>query len=260
MIKKVFPYAVLGLTTASFACPTTAQLQKAFNEVFRIPVKVEGVKDAPVKGLCEAIISAGGQKLVLYTDESGRYLLLGRGPLVSIIDLQTKEDLTQKEIQELNKLSKNQVHELDKYVAFTYGNKGKVVYLFTDPECPFCQRLEPTLKKLADEGKIQVKVILYPLPFHPHARQKSVAMVCQNIGWEGLRRGYWTSEKMEKLNNWQCKEGEKLVEESIEIGKKYGVRGTPTMITEEGKKVVGALPEPMLIKELGLDKEKENKH
>ena len=259
MIKKILPTLFLGLSTISFACPTAEQTQKVFNQLFRAPLKVEKVKKAPLKGLCEAVISVGGQKLVLYTDESGRYLLLGRGPLVAILDTQTKEDLTQKELQELNKLSQNQVHELDKYVAFTYGKSGKVIYLFTDPECPFCQRLEPTLKKLADEGKIQVKVILFPLPFHAHAKEKSVAIVCQNIGWKGLTRGYWTSDKMEKLKGWQCQKGEKLVEESIEIGKKYGVSGTPTMITQEGKKVVGALPEKMLVKELGLDEKKDNK-
>ena len=235
-------------------CPSTQVVAKNLSNIFLLPnLKVIEVKKAPIKGLCEAVIKLNGEKLPLYVDSSGRYLLLGSGNgLSQIIDLQTKENLTQKEIQELNKLSQEEVKALDKYVAFTYGKKGKVVYLFTDPECPFCQRLEPTLKKLADEGKIQVKVILFPLPFHPHAREKAVAIVCHHIGWKGLRGSYWTDEKMKNLSKWQCKEGQKLVKESIKIGQKYGVSGTPTMITEEGKKVVGALPEPMLKKELGI--------
>ena len=252
VVRKIVAAFTLGVGTVALACPTPQQVQQGLDKLFRVPLKVEQVKESPIKGLCEAVISFRGQKLLFYTDESGKYLLLGRGPFVNIIDLKTGENLTQRELEELNKLSQNQVHELDKYVAFTYGNKGKVVYLFTDPECPFCQRLEPTLKKLADEGKLQVKVILFPLPFHRHAKEKAVAMVCQNIGWEGLQKGYWTEEKMKHLKEWQCPEGEKLVEQSIEIGKKYGVSGTPTIITQEGKKVVGALPEPMLKKELGI--------
>jgi len=245
----------LALPLAALACPAPQQAEKALKEFFPVAdLKVEAVNEAPVKGLCEVVVSLGGEKFVLYSDQSGRYLLLGdRSGLVSVYDLKTKENLTQKRLEELNRLSQKQVHELDRYVAFTYGNRGKVVYLFTDPECPYCQRLEPTLKKLADEGKVQVKVILYPLPFHPHAKEKSVAIVCQNIGWEGLRADYWTEERMKKLDQWQCPEGEKLVEKSLEAAKKYGVRGTPTMITEEGKKVVGALPEPVLKKELGLE-------
>ncbi|HID79325.1 MAG TPA: DsbC family protein [Aquifex aeolicus] len=259
MIKKIIPALFLGLSPISFACPTVEHSQKVFNQLFKANLKVENIKKAPLKGLCEAVVSVGGQKVIFYTDESGRYLLLGRGPLVAILDTQTKEDLTQKELQELNKLSPNQLRELEKYVAFTYGKSGKVVYLFTDPECPFCQRLEPTLKKLADEGKIRVKVILFPLPFHTHAKEKSVAIVCRNIGWEGLTKDYWTSDKMEKLKGWQCQKGENFVEDSVEIGKKYGISGTPTIITQEGKKVVGALPEKMLVKELGLDEKKDNK-
>jgi len=264
MVKKIFALTLLGVSTfalpqmgkadSSTTCPTPQQAQESVGKIFRVPIEVVDVKPAPIKGLCEDIVQVGGQKFILYTDSSGRYLLLGSRPFVSIIDLKTQTNLTQKELEELNKLSQKQVHELDKYVAFTYGHKGKVVYLFTDPECPFCQRLEPTLKKLADEGLIQVKVILFPLPFHPHAKEKAVAIACQHLGWKALQGSYWNEKRMEKLEEWQCKEGEKLVEESIKIGQKYGVSGTPTMITEDGKKVVGALPEPLLKKELGLDK------
>jgi len=235
-------------------CPPLGEVSKELKGFFPIPqLEVVEVKPSPVNSICEAVLKVGGQKLPIYIDKSGRYIFLGmRNGLATIFDLKTKENITRNEIEELNKLSQKQVHELDKYVAFTYGKKGKVVYLFTDPECPFCQRLEPTLKKLADEGKIQVRVILFPLPFHPHAKEKAVAIVCKNIGWQGLRGSYWNEQRMEKLNKWQCKKGEELVKKGMEIGQKYGVSGTPTMITSDGKKVVGALPEPMLKKELGI--------
>jgi len=254
-MRKLTTIAVLTAGSISFACPTPRQIQATIAEFFgsdRVKViKVE--PDKNFKGLCDVVIDYGNQKLVLYTDESGRYILLGsRGGLGTIVDLKNKENITRKQLEELNKISEKQVHELDKYVAFTYGHSGKVVYLFTDPECPFCQKLEPTLKKLADEGKIQVKVILFPLWFHRHAHEKSVAIVCKNIGWQGLTKGYWTPERMKELKNWQCEKGEELIKKSIEIAKKYGVSGTPTMITEEGKKVVGALPEPALVEELGI--------
>jgi thiol:disulfide interchange protein DsbC len=248
---------ILGTVLPSgliLACPTANQLDKALHNLLpQANLKVVKVEPSPVKGICQAVVNFGGLKTVLYTDQSGRYMLVGYRGLAHIIDLQTKEDITKETIQELNRLSQKDLKELDKYVAFTYGHKGKVVYLFTDPECPFCQKLEPTLKKLADEGKIQIKVILFPLPFHPHAKEKAIAAVCQNLGWNSLQRDYWTEDKMKKLKQWQCEKGKKLVEESIKIGNKYKVAGTPTIITEEGKKVVGALPEPMLVKELGLE-------
>jgi thiol:disulfide interchange protein DsbC len=236
-------------------CPQPEQLQTFIVNLFRLPqIKVVKVqKDEHIPGLCDVVIQLGAQKFVLYTDNSGRYILLGsRGGIAQIVDLKTGENITSKQVELLNKLSEKQVHELDKYVAFTYGHSGKVIYLFTDPECPFCHRIEPILKKLADEGKIQIKVILFPLPFHAHARQKAVAMVCQHIGWEGLRNKYWTPERMEKLEQWQCKEGEEFIKKSIEIAQKYGVQGTPTIITSEGIKIVGALPEAELKRKLGI--------
>ena len=253
MVKKIFGVLTLGLGSLAVACPNPQTVQEDIKKIFKAPLKVVEVRPAPVKGLCEAITSLGGEKYIFYTDESGRYLLLGSRPFVNIFDLKNLENITRKELEELNKLSPEQVKELDKYVAFTYGTKGKTVYLFTDPECPFCQRLEPTLKKLADEGKIKIKVILFPLWFHPHAKEKAVAMVCKNIGWKGLSNEYWTSEKMKQLKNWQCERGKELIEKSIKLGNKIGVSGTPTMITQSGKKVVGALPEAQLKKELGLE-------
>jgi thiol:disulfide interchange protein DsbC len=261
-MRKIFAALALTGTIGAFACPTLSQFDKAFHSLINNPnLVVLKVEPSPIKGLCQAVIEIKelNRKIVLYTDESGKYLLIPAHGLVNVIDLQAKENLTQKTLEEINKFSKNQVKELDKYVAFTYGKKGKVVYLFTDPECPFCQRLEPTLKKLADEGLIQIKVILFPLSFHPHAKEKATAIVCQNIGWKGLQRGYWTEEKMKNLEKWQCKTGEELVKKSTEIAKKYGINGTPTMITEDGKKIEGALPESLLKKELKLESQKNAK-
>ena len=252
MVKKGL-LSILAISALSYACPTPQEFTKELVQNFNVSnFKIERIEPSPIKGLCEAVVNTGQEKIILYTDEEEKYLLLGVRGLVNIIDLKTKENLTLEKLKEINKISQNQIHELDKYVAFTYGKEGKVVYLFTDPECPFCQRLEPTLKKLADEGKIQVKVILFPLPFHPHAKEKAVAMVCQNIGWQGLNGSYWTEEKMKNLEKWQCEKGKKLVEESIKIGQKYNIEGTPTIITEDGKKIVGALPEPLLKKQLQI--------
>jgi len=239
----------------ALACPSPEQVKESFSQFFMIKdLKVVAVKpDQYVKGLCDVVVEFNGQKLIFYTDESGKYVLLGSRGLVQIVDLQTRKSITEKQLEEVNRLSASQVHELDKYVAFTYGNKGKVVYLFTDPECPFCQRIEPTLKKLADEGKIQVKVIFMPLPFHRHAKEKAVATICQNIGWEGLKADYWTPDKVAKLKEWQCKKGEEIVSRSMEAARKFGVTGTPTIITEDGKKIGGALPEPILKEKLGIE-------
>jgi thiol:disulfide interchange protein DsbC len=55
-----------------------------------------------------------------------------------------------------------------KVVAFTYGKGTKELYLVTDPQCPFCKRLEFNKgEKLAEHYKIHT--VLFPLSFHDRA-------------------------------------------------------------------------------------------
>jgi thiol:disulfide interchange protein DsbC len=250
--------AISGMAFAS-SCPSVEQISPTLKNFFGLPqIKVLQVSaDKYFKGLCDVVAEINDNKFILYIDQSGRYIILGpRNSLAQIVDMKTKENITLEQLLNFelktNKLPVKKVQELDKYVAFTYGHGGKVIYLFTDPECPFCHRIEPILKKWADEGKIQVKVILLPLWFHPHAHQKAVAIVCKNIGWKGLTNEYWNKQRMEKLNQWQCEKGEKLIEQSLKIGQKFGVQGTPTIITESGEKIEGAYPPQVLKKALGI--------
>ena len=56
-------------------------------------------------------------------------------------------------------------------VAFSYGTGSKEIYIVTDPECPYCTRLEKSI-----HGKLSeytVHVIFFPLSFH----KKAPAMV-----------------------------------------------------------------------------------
>lgn len=52
-------------------------------------------------------------------------------------------------------------------VSFSYGTGKKDLYLFTDPECPYCIKFEKKAKGLLDE--YTVHVILFPLRFHKKA-------------------------------------------------------------------------------------------
>ena len=56
-------------------------------------------------------------------------------------------------------------------VAFSYGSGSKEIYIVTDPECPYCTRLEKAIHgKMSD---YTVHVIFFPLSFH----KKAPAMV-----------------------------------------------------------------------------------
>lgn len=60
--------------------------------------------------------------------------------------------------------------------TLTIGNGNTDIYVFTDPECPYCIRME---KELLDKLPPQFKahVFLYPLPFHKSAEPASLYML-----------------------------------------------------------------------------------
>ena len=58
-----------------------------------------------------------------------------------------------------------------------------VVIEFADYECPYCQQIEPELKKLEAEynGKIAFAFKDSPLPMHPHAEKAAEAASCAGV-------------------------------------------------------------------------------
>ncbi len=224
----------LLLVGSVWACPSVKKLDIIFDKFFPAnEVKVLEIHPTPVKGICEVIVKAKGKKRLTYVDESGRYLIVGR-----LIDTVTRIDITQKRLAELNRLSKEDLKKLDSVVAFTVG-KGPVVYLVTDPECPYCKRAENIIFPLAKKGKITVKVILMPLEKkHPNAKKKAVAIICDKKGFKELISGYEGS---------ICPEGERKVSEAKRLLLGLGVRATPTYIFSDGKMIAGVLNEKELL-------------
>ncbi len=58
------------------------------------------------------------------------------------------------------------------------GKNAKVVIQeFSDFQCPFCGRVNPTIKQLSDEYKDKIKIVWrnYPLPFHKEAQPAAEA-------------------------------------------------------------------------------------
>ncbi len=224
-------------------CPSAQEVKKGLEKLFprASQLTVESVKPSKVPGFCEAVLHAQGPfRNIVYVDQKGRYAFIGQ-----LLDLKEGQNLTRKRLIELSKLTKEQLKKLDSLVAFVEGKGPKTIYLITDPDCPFCKKLEKTLQELIKEGKVTVKVIMFPLErLHPKAKEKAISIICDKKGLAELLAGYTSSN--------QCEEGKKKVEEAQRFLGSLGVRGTPTMVLSDGRMLRGALPKAQLEKELGL--------
>ncbi|MFN3921619.1 MAG: DsbC family protein [Caldimicrobium sp.] len=223
-------------------CPKLEDFQKTIDSIQK-GISLEKIENSPILGLCEVVVKLPeGERGIFYTDSSGKFIVSG-----NIIDISVKKNLTAEKLALLNKrvLSPENLKELDKVVAFTWGNASKYVYFITDPDCPFCKQAEGILEELVTAGKLSVKVILFPLePIHPEAKAKSISIICDNKGFEGLKRGY--------LSKNQCESGKSIVESSINLMQKLRVRGTPTFVFPDGEIKSGVLSAEVILNKLGV--------
>jgi len=221
-------------------CPSPEKISEAFVKVFKRDTKILRVQESVVPGLCEVALSMNSRNSIVYVDPDVKYFVAGQ-----IISVEEGKSLTQEAMQDLNRLTQEEMKTLDSLTAFTEGKSGKSFYYVTDPQCPYCKKGEEVLKKLIDEGKIMVKFLFFPLPMHQGADQQSAAIICDNKGLKGLEENY-------KSDN-QCPEGVKKVQDTIAFLKGKGMTGTPIYIFPDGSYRPGFLQEDALLKALGME-------
>jgi len=134
---------------------------------------------------------------------------------------------------------------------------------FSDYECPFCGRAEPTVKDVVDQYKGKVRLVYreYPLSIHEHAQKASEAALCaldQGKYWEMHEKlfenqhsldveslkGYAKALSLDSAKFDKCLDtGEKAktVEASLKAGEDAGVSGTPAFFIN-GRPLFGAVP------------------
>ena len=222
--------------TWSAKCPSKDTVKNAVKDLIPQDFTVESVSNVKgISGLCEVVVKVGAQPIVFYTDSSTQYVIAG-----NLISIKDKKNITRERQQEFMKVSTNLLQELEKHVNFSYGQGNKYIYYITDPDCPFCKKSEPIIEEWAKKNNVQVKVILFPLPIHPDAFGKSVALVCDKKGWNELVKGYDSKN--------QCEDGKKKVTENLQFLSQLGVNGTPTFIGMNGKMQSGVPTEEDLNK------------
>ncbi|RMH81016.1 MAG: DsbC family protein [Acidobacteria bacterium] len=229
MLKKILLLTAFTLPTTFMLacgqtkCPTKDQVKSSVKELIPQEFTVESVSQLQgIKGLCEVVVKVGVQPLVFYMDGQAQYVLAG-----NLISLKDKKNLTRDRQQEFMKVSTDQLKEIEKHVNVRHGEGTKYIYFITDPDCPFCKRSNPIVEEWAKKAGVQIRLIFFPLPIHPEAFGKSVAVICDKKGFKEYTEGY-TSQN-------QCEEGKKAVQSNLELMQKLGVSGTPTFIGMNGK-------------------------
>jgi thiol:disulfide interchange protein DsbC len=219
-------------------CPQKEKLQEGILKTFpKLQFEIVRIDPSPIKGFCQIQLKIGAQNHLLYTDMKGDFALAG-----NLHELKTGKNLTQEAFQVLNRMTPEELRQLESLTAFTLGQGKKVVYLVTDPQCPYCKQAESLLKKLIEKEDLIVRFLFFPLDSHRGAKEQCVSILCDQKGIEGYDTGYRSEN--------QCPEGIKKVEQTMAFMQKKGINSTPTFIFMDGIYLSGLPNEESLLNRL----------
>lgn len=231
MIKRLL--LLFALISTVYADDTTSAI-KIHLKADLPELKVDQVNTTPVAGVYEVV---SGRR-VFYVDSTGQYAFLG-----NLVNLDTKQSLTEKTVKSVTVVNWNQL-PIQIALRQTIGPGNRRIAVFTDPDCPFCKRLEQEVTpKLKD---VVIYYFLYPLKIHEDAVDDSKKILCaQNpeatfVSWMALGK------KLPPLT--VCRNALKLSKMQAVGTNIVGVDSTPTIVLPNGQIVTGLLPADYLNK------------
>lgn len=186
---------------------------------------------ADFPGVVELVM---GKNQVMYTNTEGTRLMIGH-----IFDPRTNTDLTQQRIESLSFVDFKTL-PLKDAITIKKGKGEREIAVFSDPDCPYCKKLEEELKLI---DNITVHVFPFPLAMHPEAKTVSEGIVCSKD-----KAKAWTDYMLNGVKPQMTKkcDAASSIDRNIELGSKIGVNGTPAMIAFNGRIKPGFAPAAQL--------------
>jgi len=205
----------------------TLSVDEARSVLGKLVDGVLGVREARIPGLWEVDVEKRGQKLPVFLDYSKRFVITG-----DVIDLGTMTSLTRERYIELNRIDPS-IIPLDDAVVLGDPKAPIRVVVFDDPECPFCKKLHPEMKKVVKRRPdVAFFIKMLPLKIHPTARKKAEAIICAK-SLQLLEDSF----AGKPLPDPTCETDQ--IEKNERLAKKIGVRSTPTLVFPDGRVVPG---------------------
>jgi thiol:disulfide interchange protein DsbC len=176
------------------------------------------ISPSAVDGILEVLLE--GSRIV-YADATGKHLFNGH-----LFELDSHEDLTEHRLEALTRVDTKQLPLADA-LDVVHGNGKREVFLFEDPDCPYCKKFEEELPKV---NNVTLHIFLFPLTtIHPHAYEHALGVWCAKD-----RQKAW-SDKMLKGIDPPSAKCPNPIDRNLALGDRLHVDGTPTMIFADGR-------------------------
>ncbi|MBV8033055.1 MAG: DsbC family protein [Betaproteobacteria bacterium] len=190
-------------------------------------VRIDSITATPVPGLFEVQYRSAEGVQVIYTDANGLYVIQGD----HLIEVKAGRDLTEEKLRKLNAVPFDKL-PLDMAVKVQRGNGRRVLAMFSDPYCPYCQRFERTLQEIDD---VTIYVFMIPI-IRPENADQSKAVWCSPD-----RAKAWTELALNHTPPSAPSTCDNPIEKNLQLSRSLRVQSTPTVILANGERFSGAL-------------------
>jgi thiol:disulfide interchange protein DsbG len=184
-------------------------------------------------GLTGYAASVEGQPLSIYLTEDKKYAVIG-----NLINAQG-DDLGQEALYELVSAPQNEKiwQQLDTAKWVLDGDKDakRIIYTFTDPYCPYCQKLREIADPYIAKGEVQLRHIMVGI-LQEDSIKKAAAILGADSPEKALQQHIQPADNpTENINEEALANGSLLVEENNLLMEQLGFMATPTSIYKDEK-------------------------
>jgi thiol:disulfide interchange protein DsbC len=221
-VKSFLTFVAAAVVALSAQAFDTAIRKNLAERLPNLP-KIDEVNRTAMPGLFE--VRVNGTE-ILYTDAEANFLIQG-----SLIDTKAKRNLTEERIDKLTAIDFASLPVKDAFTVVR-GNGKRKLAVFEDPNCGYCKRFERDLQKV---DNVTIHMFLYPI---------------LGAGSTERSRNIWCAKDRAKAwNDWMLKDVDPAsatcdtaaLTRNVELGRKYKITGTPTLIFADGSRVPGAI-------------------
>lgn len=185
----------------------------------------DSIVETPIKGVYEVMFGAR----LFYVSEDGRYLLQG-----TLIDIQGRENLTEPRVAQAKVKAVENIGE-ENMLIYGPADAKHTITVFTDIDCGYCRKLHSEMEQINKNG-IRVRYLLYPRTGkNTESYYKAVSAWCADDPKAAL-----TTAKLGKsIPQRSC---ENPVDKHLDLGRVFGLQGTPALVLDDGEMIPGYVP------------------
>lgn len=226
-MKKHFSTLAICTLMSATAFANDANLKKQLEQMGATNVTIS---NSVLPNFKTAVTDQG----VLQISENGRFVIQGQ-----VFELKNG-----KAIDITNNALLNELNALEKeMIIYPAKNEKHVVTVFMDITCHYCNILHSKIKEYNDLG-ITIRYLAFPRGGMNTATAKQMEAI-----WTADDKTFALNEA-EKGNLPKTQKNPNIVKKHYDLGIKFGVNGTPNMVTKEGELIRGYVEPKELAKML----------